>query len=117
MTNSNKIAFVFLNMHVNHKFFMCFSLPALNEQWKTSNSVLYDHHYKHSFSLNYLGLHALDMCPVVQTPDHLLSVCMIQCPNFSNQTYRIDTDNFLETDIFSEKKIISKILRDGKRVL
>lgn len=104
MTNSNKIAFVFLNMHVNHKFFMCFSLPALNEQWKTSNSVLYDHHYKHSFSLNYLGLHALDMCPVVQTPDHLLSVCMIQCPNFSNQTYRIDTDNFLETDIFSEKK-------------
>lgn len=92
---------------------MCFSLPALNEQWKTSNFALYDHHYKQSFSLNYLGLHALDTCPVVQMPDRLLSLCMIQCPNFSNQTYRIGPDNFVETDIFSEKKTP----RDDKRVL
>lgn len=92
---------------------MCFSLPALNKQWKTSNSVLYDHHYKQSFSLNYLGLHALDTCPVVQMPDHLLSLCMIQCPNFSNQTNIIGPDNFVETDILVKKKI----LRDDKRVL
>lgn len=92
---------------------MCFSLPALNKQWKTSNSVLYDHHYKQSFSLNYLGLHAKDTCPVVQMPDHLLSLCMIQWPNFSNQTYRIGPDNFVETDILVKKKI----LRDDKRVL
>lgn len=69
--------------YVNLTYSSCVStVPVLKEQWKKapSNSVLHDHCYNNSLSLNYLDFHALDICQVIHMPDKQIKLFMIQSP-------------------------------------